>query len=333
MTKKPMRVAVTGGAGQIAYNLLFRIASGEMLGANQPIILHILEVPEMVHTLEGVAMELFDCAFPTLVDVVYGDNPKEVFKEVDLALLVGAKPRSKGMERNDLLKENARIFIGQGKALNEVASKNIQVLVIGNPCNTNCWITMKCAPNIPKERFHALMRLDQNRGAYQLAKKAKALITDVERVLIWGNHSATQVPDILNTRINKSPVQEVIKDHKWLKEDFFKLLQQRGAAIIEARGKSSAASAANAVIDAVRSLMNPTPSGQWYSDGIYSNGNPYGIQEDLIFSFPCTSTGHGQSSIVHGLQIDPFLKEKLAITERELLEERAVVQKILEESR
>lgn len=329
MTKKLMRVAVTGGAGQIAYSLLFRIASGEMFGMDQPVALHILEIPQVAHSLLGVAMELHDCAFPNLVEVIHGDDPKVVFKNVNMALLVGAKPRSQGMQRKDLLEQNARIFIDQGRALNEVASRDVQVLVVGNPCNTNCWTTMKCAPDINPTQFHALTRLDQNRASYQLAKKANVKIEDVERALIWGNHSATQVPDFLNSLIKKKPVKDVIKDHKWLEEDFFQILQQRGAAIIEARGKSSAASAANAVIDAVQSIMNPTASGEWYSDCVLSNGNPYKVADDLIFSFPCTSSGDGEWDFVHGLQLDPFLEEKLSITEKELIEEKSFVEKIL----
>ena len=331
MTQKLTRIAVTGGGGNIAYNLLFRIASGEMLSEDQPIALHILEVPQAEPFLKGVEMELRDCAFSPLKEIVCGSNPLEVFKDIDLALLVGAKPRGPGMQRKDLLMDNARIFIDQGKALNQVASKDAKVLVVGNPCNTNCWITMKCAPDLNPRNFHALTRLDQNRAAHQLAFKAKTDVKDIERVLIWGNHSATQVPDILNPRIDKEPLQEVIKDHQWLKEDFFQILQQRGAAVIEARGKSSAASAANGVIDAVKSLMNPTPSGEWYSDCVLSDGNPYGIANDLIFSFPCTSSGNGDWDFIHGLKMDDFLKEKLAITEQELLQERELVTKILKE--
>lgn len=329
MSKKVIRVAVTGGAGQIAYSLLFRIASGELFGPNQPVALHILEIPQMEHALEGVSMELFDCAFPTLVDVAIGTDPKSIFKGVDWALLVGASPRSKGMERNDLLAQNAKVFIEQGRALNEVAHPDTQVLVVGNPCNTNCWITMKCAPKLNPKNFHALTRLDQNRGAYQLARKANVSVGDVERMLIWGNHSSTQVPDFLNARINKNPVKEVIRDHQWLENEFFQILQQRGAAIIEARGKSSAASAANAVLDAVRSLVEPTPNGEWYSDCVYSKGNPYGIEEDLIFSFPCESSGKANWDFVHGLQLDRFLKEKLEITQQELIEEREYVKKMI----
>ncbi len=331
MSKKVMRVAVTGGAGQIAYSLLFRIASGELFGPEQPVALHILEIPQVEHALAGVAMELFDCAFPTLADVVYGTDAKTIFKDIDLALLVGASPRSKGMQRKDLLAQNAKVFIDQGRALNEVATKDTQVLVVGNPCNTNCWTTMKCAPNLDPRNFHALTRLDQNRGAYQLAHKAGVSVEDVQRMLIWGNHSATQVPDFLNAQINKNPVKEVIKDHHWLENEFFEILQQRGAAIIEARGKSSAASAANAILDAVKALREPTPSGEWYSDCVLSNGNPYGIEEDLIFSFPCESSGDGKWEFVHGLKMDAFLEEKLSITQQELIEEREYVKKLIKE--
>lgn len=329
MAKKAIRVAVSGGGGQIAYSLLFRISSGELFGPNQPVALHILEIPQVEHTLEGVAMELYDCAFPTLEDVIIGSNPKAIFKDVDWALLVGASPRSKGMERNDLLAQNAKVFIEQGRALNEVAHPDTQILVVGNPCNTNCWITMKCAPKLNPRNFHALTRLDQNRGAYQLARKANVKVQDVERMLIWGNHSSTQVPDFLNARINKDPVKEVIRDHQWLENEFFQILQQRGAAIIEARGKSSAASAANAILDAVRSLVEPTPNGEWYSDCVYSQGNPYGIDEDLIFSFPCESAGKAKWDFVYGLQMDRFLKEKLEITQQELIEEREYVKRMI----
>ncbi len=329
MAKKLMRVAVTGGAGNIAYNLLFRIASGEMLGADQPVALHILEIPEAVHILDGVAMELYDCAFDPLQEVICGSDPEKIFKDVDIAILVGAKPRSKGMERKDLLMENGRIFIGQGKALNAVAARDVQVLVVGNPCNTNCWTTLKCAPDLPAKNFHAMTRLDENRGRYHLAHKAKVPLSEVENFTIWGNHSATQVPDIVNTTISKKPIQEAIKDAHWLQNDFFKHLQQRGAQIIEARGKSSAASAASSAIDAIQSILKPTPSGSWSSDCVLSNGNPYGIADDLIFSFPCVSHGQGKWDFAKGLKLDPFLEEKLRLTEKELLEEREVMLTIL----
>lgn len=332
MTKKLMRVAVTGAAGNIAYSLLFRIASGEMLGPDQPVALHLLEIPEAAPFLEGIKMELFDCAYSPLKEVVCGSDPKVVFKDVDIAILVGAKPRSKGMERKDLLLENGKIFIGQGRALNEVASRDVHVFVVGNPCNTNCWTTMKCAPNIPPENFHAMTRLDENRGRYQLAEKAGVDLDDVTHLAIWGNHSATQVPDIDNAKIRGKPLREVISDKSWLEGEFFTVLQQRGAKIIEARGKSSAASAANAAIDGIQSLMNPTGSDGWYSDCVISTGNPYGIADDLIFSFPCQSDGSGKWKIVPGLKMDDFIKEKLKITEKELMEEREVMQKLLGET-
>lgn len=328
-----LRVAVTGGAGNIAYSLLFRIASGEMLGQDQPVAIHILEIPEAVHILDGVKMELEDCAFPPLKEIVCGSDPKKVFKDVDIALLVGAKPRSKGMERKDLLMENGRIFIGQGKALNEVASRDVQVLVVGNPCNTNCWTTMTCAPDIPPQNFHAMTRLDENRGKAALAIKAGVSIEDVERMLIWGNHSATQVPDIINPLINKEPLQEIIKDTEWLQNAFFTHLQQRGAQVIEARGKSSAASAASSAMDAIRSLINPTPTGEWYSDCVLSDGNPYGIEEGLIFSFPCVSHGEGKWDFARGLKLDDFLKEKLKLTEKELIEERELMIQVMKEEK
>ncbi len=331
MTQKAIRIAVTGGGGNIAYSLLFRIASGEMFGQRQPVKLHILEVPEAVNLLKGVEMELNDCAYPLLEEVVTGSNPEEVFGDIYLAILVGAKPRSKGMERKDLLRENARIFMEQGRALDRSARRDVKVLVVGNPCNTNCWITMKCAPGLDPRNFHALTRLDQNRQTYQLARKAGVSVKEVQRTLIWGNHSATQVPDILNPRINQKPVKEVIRDHRWLEEDLFRKLQQRGAEIIEARGKSSAASAAGAVLDAVRALEHPSDEGEWYSDCVISDGNPYGIKDDLIFSFPCVGFGNGKWDFAYGLQVDSFLKEKLALTEKELLEEKEVVSKMMKE--
>ncbi|MCH9633898.1 MAG: malate dehydrogenase [Chlamydiae bacterium] len=333
MTQKMIRIAVTGGAGNIAYNLLFRIASGELFGKDQPIALHILETPQGESFVEGVAMELHDCAFAPLKEIVYGSDPYKIFKDVDIAILVGAKPRSKGMERKDLLLENGRIFVQQGKALNEVASRDVQVLVVGNPCNTNCWTAMKCAPDLPAKNFHAMTRLDENRGRYQIAKYAKVDINDVKNLIIWGNHSATQVPDILNTQVLKKVIQEVITDNSWLQNDFFEHLQQRGAQIIQARGKSSAASAASAALDAVRSIWYPTQEGSRYSDCVLSDGNPYGIEDGLIFSFPCISLGKGKWEFAKGLKLDSFLKEKLKITEKELKEEREVMKSILKEGK
>lgn len=320
------RIAVTGGGGQIAYSLLFRIASGELFGKGEPIALHILEVPEGVESLKGVVMELEDCGFPHLKEIKIGSDPEEVFGNIDIAILVGAKPRGPGMERKDLLNENGKIFVGQGKALNQAAKKDALVFVVGNPCNTNCLITMHNAPNIPRENFHAMTRLDQNRAQYQLAKKAGVSVDDVENVIIWGNHSATQVPDFVNSTIKGKKASDVITDRSWLEGEFFETVQKRGAAVIAARGKSSAASAANAILDGVHAIYNKGPS---FSSCICSDGNPYGINEGLIFSFPCKMKKPGKVEIVKGYEIDPFLKEKLAATEKELLEERDAVKHLL----
>lgn len=327
MSKPIKRVVVTGGAGQIAYNLLPRIAHGDLLGYDQPIALHILEIPSMVKPLEGVAMELEDSAFPLLKEIVVGSDPKQVFKEVHYALLVGATPRGPGMERGDLLQQNGKIFIEQGRALNDVASRDVKVLVVGNPCNTNCWIAMQNAPDLPRKNFHAMTRLDQNRATAQLAKKAKVDVHEVTRVTIWGNHSSTQVPDFYNARIRGKAAPEVITDINWLEKEFIDTIQKRGAAIIAARGKSSAASAANAAIDAMRALVTPTPEGEWFSSGVCSDHNPYGIQKDLIFSFPCRSKGNGDYEIVKDVPWNDFLKNKIAISEKELIEEREIVAK------
>ena len=316
------KVAVTGGAGQIAYSILFRIAAGELLGPSESLELRILEVPQAKEALEGVVMELEDCAFPLLKNVFTSTEPKEVFENVDIAILIGAKPRGPGMERKDLLKENAKIFISQGQALNEKASKDALIFVVGNPCNTNALITLKNAPNIDPSRFFAMTRLDENRAKAQLAMKANTTVENVKKMTIWGNHSSTQVPDFLHAEIGGKPARQVITDRKWLENTFIETIQKRGAAVIKARGKSSAASAANAAIDSIRSLLEPTPSGDWFSCGIYAKNNPYLIEEDLIFSFPCISKGNGQIEIVKGLEFDPFLQEKLKATEKELIEER-----------
>lgn len=322
MPKSLVRIAVTGGAGQIAYSLLFRIAAGEMLGMDQPVALHILELAEALKMLEGVKMELEDSAFPLLKEIYIGSDASKVFQGVHYALLVGAKPRSAGMERGELLKENGKIFIEQGKALNASADPNVKVLIVGNPCNTNCLIAMANAPKIPKSNFHAMTRLDENRAKAQLAMKAKVDVTSLQNVTIWGNHSSTQVPDFLNAKINGRPVIDVIKDRKWLETDFISTVQKRGAAIIEARGKSSAASAASACLDAMRAISMPTPDGQWYSSGIFSKNNPYGIDENLVFSFPCRTNAKGDIEIVKGLSLDEFLKRKIKESENELIEER-----------
>jgi len=325
MAKSLKRIAVTGAAGQIAYNLLFRIASGEMLGEDQPIALHLIEVPEALKMLEGVQMELIDCAFPLLKEIYIGSNPMEMFQGVHYALLVGAKPRGAGMERKDLLQENAKIFVQQGQALNEVADKNVIVLVVGNPCNTNCLITMSNAPNLPRKNFHAMMRLDQNRAVAQLAKKAHVNIGQVSDVVVWGNHSSTQVPDFYHAKIDGKPIVEMINDLQWLENEFLAIIQKRGAAVIEARGKSSAASAAHAAIETMKSLLIPTAEGQWFSSGICSDGNSYGIEQNLIFSFPCKSKGNGDYDIIKDLSWNEFLSNKIKISEQELIEERTLV--------
>ncbi|MBA3816007.1 MAG: malate dehydrogenase [Parachlamydiaceae bacterium] len=329
MKKSTKRVAVTGGAGQIAYNLLFRIASGEMFGFDQPIELHILEVPDALKILEGVKMELDDCAFPLLKEIYIGSNPLSVFEGVHFAILVGAKPRGPGMERGDLLQDNGKIFIQQGQALNASADKDVKVLVVGNPCNTNCLIAMTHAPKIPRKNFHAMMRLDQNRATAQLAMKAHVGVTDVSNLTIWGNHSATQVPDFLNAKISGKSVIEKISDKSWLESEFITTVQKRGAAIIEARGKSSAASAASAVIDSIKDLVNPTPDGRWFSSAVFSEGNPYKVDENLIFSFPCRTLANGDYEIVKDLPWNEFLTNKIKITEKELIEERELIGNML----
>ena len=321
------RIAVTGGGGQIAYSLLFRIASGELFGKEEPIVLHILELPQAVESLKGVVMELEDCGFPNLKEVKIGSDPEEIFGDVNIAILVGAKPRGPGMERKDLLTDNGKIFVEQGHALNNVAAKDVLVFVIGNPCNTNCLIAMHHAPDIPRERFHAMTRLDQNRAQVQLAKKAKVDIDAVENMIVWGNHSATQVPDFANAKINGKKATDVITDRSWLEGEFMQTVQKRGAAIIAVRGKSSAASAANAVLDGIGSLYHK--SNQVFSSCIVSDGNPYGIQEGLIFSFPCVMTPPGAVKIAEGFEWDPFIKEKIAATEKELLDERDAVKHLL----
>ena len=329
MTKTIKRIAITGGSGQIAYSLLFRIANGEIFGKDQPIALHILEVPEVVGTLKGVVMELEDCGFPNLKEIKIGSDPYEIFENVSIAILIGSKPRGPGMERKDLLGENGKIFVEQGKALNQTAKSIKAVFVVGNPCNTNCLVAMHHAPNIPKNRFHAMTRLDQNRAQFELSRKAGVPIEKVEDVIIWGNHSASQVPDFLNAKIEGKAVIEVIKDRHYLEEDFFSLIQKRGAAVIQARGKSSAASAAHAIIGGVRSLLYKEETNHFFSSSILSDGNPYGIKEGIIFSFPCRLINQGEVEIVKGLIWDDFLRGKIALTEKELLEERDLVSNLL----
>ena len=323
----PVRVAVTGAAGQIGYSLLFRIASGAMFGPSQPVVLHLLEIEPGMPALSGVVMELEDCAFPLLQGIVATSNPDEAFRNVNWALLVGSVPRKAGMERKELLGINGKIFIGQGRAIEKNASADVRILVVGNPCNTNCLIAKGNAPGIPQERWHAMTRLDENRAKSQLAKKAGVDVSAVTNVAIWGNHSATQYPDFFNTRVGGRPATEVIADEAWLKGEFISTVQQRGAAIIKARGFSSAASAANAIVDSVVSIRTPTPAGDWHSVCIPSDGS-YGIEPGLICSFPIRSTGTGLE-IVRGLPIPEFSRAKIDATVKELQDEKALVADLL----
>ena len=326
MTRNNVKVAVTGAAGQIGYSLLFRLASGEVFGPETKVSLHLLEITPALPALEGVVMELNDCAFPLLESVVVTDNPETAFDGVNWGLLVGSKPRGAGMERGDLIRENGPIFVGQGRALNKAAD-DIRVVVVGNPANTNSLIAMHNS-DVPNNRFGALTRLDQNRAYAQLAQKAGVPMHAVSNVTIWGNHSATQYPDAENAKINGKPVMEVITDHDWLRGEFITTVQKRGAAIIAARGKSSAASAANAALDHVKSFEQKTPGGHWFSAAVPSDGS-YGIEEGLLFSFPVTSDGAGGYSIVQGLTLSDFAREKIITTENELKDEKAVVADLL----
>ena len=327
MSTSPIRVAVTGAAGQIGYSLLFRIASGAMFGPNQPVILHLIEIEPALPALGGVVMELDDCAFPLLKGVVATANLDEGFRGVNWALLVGSVPRKAGMERKDLLGINGKIFIGQGQAIQRSAASDARVLVVGNPCNTNCLIAMSNAPQIPRDRFFAMTRLDENRAKSQLAKKAGVEVTEVSNVAIWGNHSATQYPDFENARISGKAVREVVTDHGWLEGEFISSVQQRGAAIIKARGASSAASAANAVVDTVRSIIEPTPARDWHSVCLCSDGS-YGIEAGLISSFPVRSDGK-KLQIVTGLPVSQFSQAKIDGTINELREEKSLVSELL----
>ncbi len=325
---KLVKVAVTGAAGQIGYAILPRLASGEVFGHDTRIALHLLEITPALPALEGVVMELDDCAFPLLDNVVVTDDPAVAFDGVNWALLIGSRPRSKGMERGDLIRVNGPIFVGQGEALNARAADDVRVLVVGNPANTNALIAMNNAPDIPNERFTALTRLDQNRAYAQLAQKAGVRVTDISNVTIWGNHSATQYPDVENAKINGRPAMEVITDHEWLRGPFIETVQKRGAAVIAARGASSAFSAANAALDHVMSFEQKTAAGDWFSAAVPSSGS-YGIDEGLIFSFPITSDGAGGYEIVQGLSWSDFAKEKIAVTLDELREEKAVIADLL----
>lgn len=323
MSASPLKVAVTGAAGQIGYSLLFRLASGSLLGPDRPIELRLLEIEPALKALEGVVMELDDCAFPLLAGVKIGADPNKIFDGVNLALLVGARPRGPGMERGDLLEANGAIFTAQGKALNSVAADDIRVGVTGNPANTNALIASSNAPDIPKERFSALTRLDHNRAISQLAKKTGAAVTDIKKVTIWGNHSATQYPDIFHAEIKGKNAVEVVNDQSWIENDFIPTVAKRGAAIIDARGASSAASAASATTDAARDWLLGSPEGNWVSMAVVSDGS-YGVPEGLISSFPVT-TKDGNWSIVQGLEIDKFSRARIDKSTAELAEERDAV--------
>jgi malate dehydrogenase len=318
----PARVTITGAAGQIGYQLAFRIASGQMLGKDQPVILQLLEIPPALGALQGVEMELRDCAFDTLHDVVSTDDANVAFRDADYALLVGAKPRGPGMERKDLLLENAKIFSAQGKALNDNASRDVRVLVVGNPANTNALIALSNAPDLDPARFTAMTRLDHNRAISQLAAKTGSRVADIKRMTIWGNHSATQYPDISHATIAGRPAMDGI-DRSWLTDDFIPTVQQRGAAIIKARGASSAASAASAAIDHVHDWVAGTPDDDWVSMAVPSDGS-YGIEEGVVYSFPVRCSG-GRYEIVQGLEVDEFSRDRMTATDAELREERAGV--------
>jgi malate dehydrogenase len=323
----PIHVAITGAAGQIGYSLLFRVASGAMFGSNQPLILHLIEIEPALPALKGVVMELDDCAFPLLKGVVPTANLDEGFRGVNWALLVGSVPRKAGMERKELLGINGKIFIGQGQAIQRNAARDVRILVVGNPCNTNCLIAMNNAREIPRDRFYAMTRLDENRAKSQLAKKAGVDVTAVSNVTIWGNHSSTQYPDFYNAKIAGQPATQRITDEAWLKGEFISTVQQRGAAVIKARGASSAASAANAVVDTVRSIIEPTPSGDWHSVGICSEGS-YGVEEGLISSFPVRNVAQ-KLEVVQGVPINEFSRGKITASVNELKEERTMVGELL----
>ena len=328
---RPVQVTVTGAAGQIGYSLLFRIAAGELLGADQPVALRLLEIEPAMKALEGVVMELDDCAFPLLTDVVTTSDLKTAFDGTSWVLLVGSIPRKAGMERKDLLGVNGGIFRPQGRAIAENAASDVQVLVVGNPCNTNCLIARSNAPEVPAERWFAMTRLDENRAKSQLAAKAGVAVAAVTNMTIWGNHSSTQFPDFENARIGGRPVPEVIGDRGWLEGEFISLVQRRGAAIIDARGASSAASAANAAIDTVKSIRSSTPEEDWTSVAVVSRGE-YGVPEGLQFGFPVRADGAGGWSVVAGLERSEFAKERIRATTEELLQEKADVSELLGQS-
>ncbi|GAB4012394.1 MAG: malate dehydrogenase [Bdellovibrio sp.] len=326
MAKQRVRVSVTGAAGQIGYALLFRIASGQMFGKDVDVDLNLIELPQAMNALQGVAMELDDCAFPLLRSINLADNVNDGFKDTNWAILVGSVPRKDGMERKDLLNINGGIFTTQGKAINDKAADNVKVFVVGNPCNTNCLIAMNSAPRVSRSNFFAMTQLDENRARTQLAKKAGVAVTEVSNMTIWGNHSATQYPDFYNAKISGKPVLSVISDEAWLKKEFIETVQKRGAAIIKARGASSAASAANAVVDGIYNLTHDTKEGESFSTCLCSNGQ-YGVDEGLIFSFPVRNVG-GKIEVIEGLPHNDFAKEKFQATLNELREERDAVRSL-----
>lgn len=327
--KPPIRVAVTGAAGNIGYALVFRLASGAILGPDQPVILNLVEIPPVLPALDGVEMELQDCAFPTLVGVNKADSDhlEDGFGDCNIVLCVGSVPRGKGMERGDLIRVNGPIFTSTGKAINAAAAKDVRVIVVGNPCNTNCLIAMSNAPDVPRDRWYAMTRLDQNRAVTQLAQKSGQPVEAVQNMTIWGNHSATQYPDFYNAKINGSPAAGVIGDENWLQNDFISRVQKRGAEVIGARGASSAASAANAALDNIQDILNPTAPGQTFSAAVCSDGS-YGVEEGLISSFPVTSDG-STWSIAQGFEHNDFAQAKIDATVAELISERDTVKDLL----
>jgi malate dehydrogenase len=326
MSDNPVKVAVTGAAGQIGYAILFRIASGQLLGPDTPVHLSLLEIPQAVKAAEGTAMELDDCAFPLLAGVDIYDDPNQAFDGVNVALLVGARPRTKGMERGDLLEANGGIFKPQGEALNAHAASDVKILVVGNPANTNCLIAQSNAPDIPPQRFTAMMRLDHNRAIAQVAKKTGAAVSDVTNMTIWGNHSASQYPDVFHAKVGGRAAAEVIGDPDWIENDFIPTVQKRGAAIIEARGASSAASAANAAVDHVHDWVLGTPEGDWVSMAIPSDGT-YGVKEGIFSGYPCTCSG-GEYTVIEGLEVDEFSRARIDATVEELAGEREAVEQL-----
>ncbi|NNK97160.1 MAG: malate dehydrogenase [Desulfobacterales bacterium] len=324
--KPPVRIAVTGAAGQIAYSLIFRVAHGDMLGPDQPVILQLLEIPPAMDALKGVVMELNDCAFPLVADIIISDDPNVAFKEIDYAYLVGARPRGPGMERADLLEANAKIFSVQGKALNDHAKSDVKILVVGNPANTNALITLKNAPKLNPNNVTAMMRLDHNRSLSQIAEKTGSHSSKVEKMVVWGNHSATQYPDISFATVDGVPVKEKV-ENDWYVETFIPTVQQRGAAVIKARGASSAASAASAAVDHMRTWALGS-NGGWVSMGVYASGNTYGIDEDIMYSFPIVCE-NGKWNIIDGLEISDFSRQMMSKTEAELIEEREAIASLL----